>query len=340
MLDTDQHLIFTVQKKIQQSLHKLIQPSDAKVLVAVSAGQDSLCLLHVMLNLPKEWNVKVIVGHTDHQWETDIGIASHLRSVCEDWGVPCFIKTPDTVLKQSEDAARRWRRTTLTAIAEEQGCTHIVLGHTLTDNTETVLFNLVRGTGMKGLCGIPISSKVTEDITLVRPMLQISRKQTGDYCDSLNLPVLVDVLNSSDLYTRCRVRNNVMPLLKSQVHNSCEQNIANMSAILTDEEDYMHGMAQTILDQCTHTGDEIGVLGEHHPETLVLRYCLANSHIAMQRRVVRLFLQENMKEAVKHSYVDGIINLYNNRIKGYFKALPKGNYIEYDKYALTFHKSS
>lgn len=323
----NQHLILSVKRKIQQSIQKLIQPSNAPLLVAVSGGQDSLCLLHVMLNLPKEWGIQVIVGHTDHQWDTDEGIAAHVKYVCSAWEVPCFVKTPDTVLKQTENAARQWRRKALIEIAKEKNCSYIVLGHTQTDSTETSLFNLLRGSDIKGLCGIPVVNHIAENITLVRPMLQVSREETGLYCESLGLPVLVDVLNQSNLYTRCRIRNQVMPLLRVAVNAKAEEHIASLSESLAETEDYMDSIAQRLCKVSVCPTDNVLHIS-----------MLKTYHIAIQKRVIKLWIERNQTTAVKRSHINDIVHLYSTKNSGAYACLAEGHSIRLRREILTYYR--
>lgn len=317
------NIILSVQRKIQQSLQKLIQPSDARVLVAVSGGQDSLCLLHAVRKTRKDFTVI----YCDHCWPTDIGIDLHIKSICADWDIPCIIVTADSNLAQTENAARVWRYQALTQVAVEEGFNYILTGHTQTDKAESVLFNISRGSDMKGLSAIRESRELCKGIYLVRPMLKVSRQQTGDYCQAMTLPVWEDVLNSSDLYTRNRIRLKVMPLLKSAVNNKVEDHLAQVSSALAEAEDYMDYQAQKVYRRIV---ESVNVLRVPY---------LTIQHIAIQKRVVKLFIEANQTSAVKRCHIEDIVAMYSTKSNGTYSCLAEGNSIKLKDNKLTYHKN-
>ena len=158
--------------------NELIKPGSTLV-CAVSGGKDSVCLLHVMRSLQKELSITVKAAHLNHQLrgeESDRDEA-FVRSLCERLGVPLTVSGGDVAARAREtgesveEAARKLRY----AFLEGLGCT-VATAHNADDNAETVLLNLVRGTALRGLCGIPPKRG-----PVVRPMLCVTRRQIEGY---------------------------------------------------------------------------------------------------------------------------------------------------------------
>ena len=121
-----------------------------QVLVAVSGGQDSLCLTKLLLDLQPKWGWKIAIAHCDHRWPLDVGIAQHVQQIAQHWAIPFYLQTAPEVTA-SEAAAREWRYQALIEIAQAHGYQDVVTGHTKSDRAETVLYNLIRGSGADGL---------------------------------------------------------------------------------------------------------------------------------------------------------------------------------------------
>jgi tRNA(Ile)-lysidine synthase len=125
-------------------LDRQILPVGAKISIAVSGGQDSLCLGQLMRDLQSRWHWQLAVAHCDHGWTQDIGIAERVAQVAARWLLPFHCETTAN-LPETEAAAREWRYQALERIAQTTGSTYLVTAHTQTDRAETLLYNLVRG---------------------------------------------------------------------------------------------------------------------------------------------------------------------------------------------------
>ena len=197
-----------------------------KVVVAVSGGPDSVCLLHVLVNLQKELGVRLHVAHLDHQLrgpesEAD---ARYVSEMAGQLSIPATIEHQDVQAYQVEhrisleEAAREVRYTFLARVAESIGADRAVVGHTVDDHLETILMHLIRGTGTRGLRGLQPISRVRysgTSLTAIRPLLQISRQETADYCHNHQLAPRIDASNLSLSPLRNRIRLQLMPLLRS-----------------------------------------------------------------------------------------------------------------------------
>ena len=197
-----------------------------------------------------------IVAHFNHKMrkESDDD-ARFVWQWCVDHDRVCVIGEAYGELK-SENEAREARYAFLRETAQELGCDRILTAHNMNDNAETVLFNLARGTGSKGLCGIP---EVRDNI--YRPMLNVSRKEIEKYLEDNNIPYVIDKTNLTDDYSRNLIRHKVIPELEKINPNAVEA-IYHMSLLLKSDEDFIEKsemsdhpakMSRYIRDNCPRT---------------------------------------------------------------------------------------
>ncbi len=196
------------------------------LLVAVSGGADSVCLLHILTRLRGELNIKLHVAHLNHQLrsadsEADAQYVSRLaHQLC----IPATVEERDVKAYRTrkrislEEAAREVRYTFLTEVAKSVGVDRVAVGHTTDDHIETILMHLIRGTGTRGLRGLQPSAwwqSPENSLMVVRPLLQVSRQETQDYCDKYELKPRIDASNLSLSPLRNRIRHQLLPLLRS-----------------------------------------------------------------------------------------------------------------------------
>lgn len=190
-------------------------PPGSRVLCAVSGGADSVCLLHL---LSRREDVFLVAAHFNHQLrgaEADRD-EQFVRDLCTRWGIPLTVGRGEvrTFAQREglslEEAARTLRYAFLSQAAETEGCGLIATGHNADDNAETMLLNLIRGTGVAGLAGIPpVRGK------LVRPLLSVTREEITAYLEACGLPHAEDSTNPDPAYSRNRIRAQVMPVLRA-----------------------------------------------------------------------------------------------------------------------------
>lgn len=197
-----------------------------QLLVAVSGGPDSVCLLHLLVKLQKKLDIKLHIAHLDHRLrgaesEADAYYVSQLASqlgLSATFGA-CDVKAYQASRRLSpEEAAREARYDFLAEVAESIGADRVAVGHTADDNVETVLMHLIRGSGTTGLRGLqPVSRwrSSGHSLTIIRPLLAVSRQETADYCRSCQLEPRTDSSNLSLSPLRNRIRQQLLPLLES-----------------------------------------------------------------------------------------------------------------------------
>ena len=201
------------------------QLTGRRLVVAVSGGPDSLALLYALQSLQHELSLAVHVAHLDHRLrgEDSAADAEFVAQTTAKLGVDCTVEAVDVPAFQTgqrmslEEAAREVRYRFLACVAEQVGADAVALGHTSDDQVETVLMNVIRGSGLRGLRGMmPTSKRRIEgiDTTLFRPLLNLSKQDTIAYCEALDLTPRADESNRSMEMTRNRIRLELLPLLR------------------------------------------------------------------------------------------------------------------------------
>lgn len=189
----------------------LIEPGDV-VVVAVSGGADSVALLHLLRFLLVRWELRLVAAHYDHAMRTEsTADADWVAGLCEAWGVPLERERSRHELR-SEAEARTARYRFLHDVADRHAADRLALAHHADDQAETVLFHAVRGTGLRGLAGIPERRG-----RIVRPLLPFRRADVMEYLLAARLSYRLDPTNLSGRYVRNRLRNEVIPRLESIV---------------------------------------------------------------------------------------------------------------------------
>jgi tRNA(Ile)-lysidine synthase len=269
-----------------------------RLLIAVSGGQDSLCLLKLLLDLQPKWNWQLAIAHCDHCWSSDAGIADRVKQIAETWDIPLYLKIAPQPIEETEAAARQWRYQMLIEIATDQDFSCIVTGHTLSDRAETLLYNLIRGAGADGLSALTWQRLLTPEIKLVRPLLNTSRQETGEFCQQFQLPVWEDILNQNLKYARNRIRHNLLPYLKTHFNPQVERTLAQTAELLRSDVEYLEDSASKLLEEATA-----------FDSTKINRFCLRCVSLALQRRVMRQFLQNYLKTTPTFEQIESLIHL-------------------------------
>jgi tRNA(Ile)-lysidine synthase len=302
---------------LQANLHRVLrqrqlcQPGE-QILLAVSGGQDSLCLAGLFLDLQPKWGWYLAIAHCDHRWRTDSATnAAHVANLAKTWGLPCFVAvapTPPT----SEAQARQWRYQALADIAQQQGCQRIATGHTASDRAETLLYNLLRGSGTDGLPALrwqrplesaelaePAAPDRHQPVQLIRPLLWLTRAETLAYCQTHHLPIWEDSTNQDWQYRRNRIRHQLLPYLQAHFNPQVEQALAQTATLLEADVAYLETVTQQLFTEVYRPTPIPGLN----------RKRLQVAPLALQRRVIRQFLQTQLPTMPQFEHIEKLLGL-------------------------------
>ena len=297
--------------RLHQTLRdQLLLPKKSRILVAVSGGQDSLCVSRLLLDLQSKWHWSMAIAHCDHNWATDIGIADHVEKISKSWSIPFFLKQAEN-LKETEAAARKWRYQALIEIAQENNFQYIVTGHTKSDRAETFLYNLIRGAGADGLSSLGWQRNLTPDIQLIRPILNFTRSETFEFCQQFYLPIWFDIVNENNKYTRNRIRGYLIPYLKDNFNPQVENSLVQTAELLRADAEYLETTSTELLTKV-----------KHPTENKLNRQELRSIPLALQRRIIRQFLPQIIQHKPNFEQIEAVCKLILAPNKSRTSSLP------------------
>ena len=262
----------------------LLRP-DARVIVGVSGGADSMALLSVLRDLVSSYRLTLFVAHVNHQLRGGEAArdALFVESHAERFGLP-FHKVDVDVrfLKRrtgmsSQQAARQLRYGALLSLRDALSATHVALGHTADDQAETVLLRLLRGAGPAGLAGIP-----PKRMPFIRPLLGVHRDAIHSYLGSAGIPWVEDSSNMSRAYQRNRVRLELMPAM-GEYRPGVARRLRQTADMLRADNNVLEEQTGVLAKQAL--GQEVGrsMLAIRRPQFIA-------ATLAMQRRLLRYAL--------------------------------------------------
>lgn len=294
---------------LHASLHQTLRQrqlleKSQRLLIAVSGGQDSLGLLKLLLDLQPKWGWELGIAHCDHRWRPDSAAnAAHVEHLAQSWQLPFYSQIAVEV-PRAEAEAREWRYGVLAAIAESNHYRYVVTGHTASDRAETLLYNLCRGSGTDGLQALAWQRSLGAQTQLVRPLLGITRAEIKQFCQTFHLPIWEDATNQDLKYARNRIRREVLPYLQAHFNPQVEQALAQTAEVLRAEVDYLESAAAVLLQEARLPSEpsQVGFLRLN-------RHTLQKAPLALQRRVVRQFLQQTLLSMPSFEQIEAMTTL-------------------------------
>ncbi len=233
-----------LENKILETIKKynLITSGDT-ILVAVSGGPDSMCLLDNLLKLKDVLEVKeIVVAHLNHMIRQEAKEETeYVEEYCNKNNIRCFVKYEDIIKEAkeqkigTEEAGRKARYDFFEQIASKTNADKIAIAHNKNDNVETVFMHMLRGSGISGLTGI----KPYREGKYIRPLIKCSRDEIEEYCTKEKLNPKYDKTNNDNTYTRNRIRNELIPYIKKEFNPNIIETIDRLSELILDEENYM-----------------------------------------------------------------------------------------------------
>ncbi|MFZ5987987.1 MAG: tRNA lysidine(34) synthetase TilS [Bacillota bacterium] len=308
------NIIKTIEK------YKIIANGDS-ILAGVSGGPDSVCLLHILSSLREDMNIKVFAVHVNHMLrgaESDED-EKYVKDLCAKLSIP--LKTEHIDIKKSakerglslEEAGREERYRLFGSMADNIGADKIAVAHNKNDQAETILMNIIRGTGLDGLKGMDyIRGRI------IRPLLDIKREEIENYCNVHRLNPRIDSSNLETVYTRNKIRLEVIPYINKLFDADIVHSISKMSELIKSDSDFIEQNMEELYNKAVKKIDD----GEI---TLNLSV-LSRYHMAAKRRVIRNSIKEvkgNIK-GIENIHIENINDLIEGGKVGSELHLPGG----------------
>lgn len=241
-----------LKEKVLKTIQKydLISPQD-KIVIGVSGGPDSMCLLDILNSLKEKLKIEIIVAHVNHMIRKEADEETkYVENYCKNQNIPCYVKKVEVekLAKEqklgTEEMGRKIRYEFFEEIAKKENANKIATAHNANDNSETILMNFLRGTSLSGLKGIEIkrnqvaSLSSKEILTYIRPLRECERCEIENYCQEHNLEPKIDQSNFENIYTRNKIRNLLIPYLQKEFNPNIIETMNRLSEIATEEEFY------------------------------------------------------------------------------------------------------
>ena len=225
--DIEQKVIRFIDQK------NLINKND-KILIALSGGPDSVFLLHFLNNFKRRFKIELGALHVNHRLRGNNADDDEkfCKKICKELGIEYFsvkknVKSFATRKKISlEEAGREIRYSVLKSIAAQNKYNKIATAHNANDNAETVLLNLIKGTGIKGISGIAVKRN-----NIIRPVICLNKDEILNFLEQRKLNYKIDETNFSSDYERNFIRNEIIPIVKSRLNPSLETSVFNSSEV-------------------------------------------------------------------------------------------------------------
>lgn len=302
--------------------NELIKSGD-KILVALSGGPDSICLLNILFELKEELNINIAAAHLNHLLRGDDAFKDeeYVINICNSMGIQYFVKRVDINnysrehKLSSEMAGRNVRYDFFQEVLEREGFNKVATAHNANDQAETILFRIMRGTGLEGLGGI----KVSRDNKVIRPILCLTREEIEEYIKLKKLNPRIDKTNFEKIYNRNKIRLDILPYMKENFNKDIVQTLNRMSLIIQKDNQFLERLSLSFYNKyCIEYSDYLiikeGIFKEEEP--IVNR---------VLRQAVVKYSKSNYDFEMKHIYK---ISKLARGTSGKTVDLPNGIYAE------------
>lgn len=289
--------------------YNLIEKND-KIVIGVSGGPDSICLLHVLYGLKEKLGIEIVVAHVNHMLRDVADLETeYVQSFCKKLEIECYVKKADileiskTQKKGTEEVGRQVRYDFFDEVAKKTNSNKIATAHNSNDRAETVILNILRGSGLSGLKGIePI-----RDNKYIRPLINTDRQDIENYCNDNKLEPKYDKTNNENIYTRNKVRNTVIPYIKKEFNPNIIKTINRLSSLATEENEYLQAITKQEFENLLIEKTENIILDLHKFNSL---------NLVIKRRLILYTINEvlHTTNGIEKVNIDDIIKLCKNNI--------------------------
>lgn len=249
-----------------------------RVLIGVSGGADSIALLEFFVSVKEKYDLDICVAHIEHgiRGEDSVNDAEFVENYCKKLGVNFYLKTIDApnLAKKAKMGVEEYSRMARYDFFNTIECDKIATAHNLTDNIETLLFRLARGTGLKGACSIPaVRGKI------IRPFIEVSSGEIRKWCNDNNIPYRVDCTNSDSAYSRNLIRLEILPLFE-KLNANYQDNIENFISDVNEDYAFIDDYVKSIYPKIVKNNEiDLPKLNE--------------LDLSVKKRILIMFFEEN-----------------------------------------------
>lgn len=249
-----------------------------RVLIGVSGGADSIALLEFFVSVKEKYDLDICVAHIEHgiRGEDSVNDAVFVENYCKKLGVSFYLKTIDApnLAKKAKMGVEEYSRMARYDFFNTIECDKIATAHNLTDNIETLLFRLARGTGLKGACSIPaVRGKI------IRPFIEVSSGEIRKWCNDNNIPYRVDCTNSDSAYSRNLIRLEILPLFE-KLNANYQDNIENFISDVNEDYAFIDDYVKSIYPKIVKNNEiDLPKLNE--------------LDLSIKKRILIMFFDEN-----------------------------------------------
>ena len=289
--------------------YNLINKGD-KIVIGVSGGPDSICLLHVLNSLRQELEIELYVAHINHMIrKVADDETKYVQDFCKNFGIECFIKKEDIIRlakeqkKGTEEVGRNVRYEFFNEILEKTNSNKIATAHNSNDRAETVILNILRGSGLSGLKGI----EPKREDKYIRPLINTSRDNIEAYCKENNLKPKYDESNNENIYSRNKVRNEIIPYIKKEFNKNIIQTINRLADVATEENEYLRKITKQEYEKIATKENDIIILNLKK---------FNNLELVIKRRIILYTINEvlHTTNGIEKVNIDDIIKLCSNNV--------------------------
>lgn len=249
-----------------------------RVLIGVSGGADSIALLEFFVSVKEKYDLDICVAHIEHgiRGEDSVNDAEFVKNYCKKLGINFYLKTIDApnLAKKAKMGVEEYSRMARYDFFNTIECDKIATAHNLTDNIETLLFRLARGTGLKGACSIPaVRGKI------IRPFIEVSSGEIRKWCNDNNIPYRVDCTNSDSAYSRNLIRLEILPLFE-KLNANYQDNIENFISDVNEDYAFIDNYVKSIYPKIVKNNEiDLPKLNE--------------LDLSIKKRILIMFFDEN-----------------------------------------------
>lgn len=305
-----------MEKAVLTTIEKynLIQAND-KIVLGVSGGPDSLFMLDILNKLKEKLQIEIVVAHVNHMIREEANEEEEfVQEFCKKINVEFYSKRIEVEKYANnnkiglEEAGRKIRYEFFDEVASKTNSNKIAIAHNKNDKVETILMNVLRGSGVTGLQGI----QPKKDNKIIRPIIEIERQDIEKYCRENKLEPKIDISNFDNTYTRNKIRNVVIPYVKKEFNPNFIETITRLSEVITEENKFLKNITEQRYS-------EILIEEKHNQITLDLKKFNREEKVIKNRLILYTVSQlKGNTQGLEKIHIQDIIKLCSNNIGNKF----------------------